>query len=192
MQKMNFIIHFFLTILHFKECSNLIGWQHLGSITEDPKLLQIYWWNINNNIYSFHFRLFTRKPNMTKFFKISKKYPILVPFCAFFAQILAKMNFPGKRALSVFQYLYYLPLCQNLEKPNEPFLRKLLGRHTKNQFVPLISSWDTESCHWLKNPSIWLPKSILGHISGTWIFPNMKFVQVYKNYSNIYFHYRPN
>ena len=30
MQKINFIIHFFLTILHFKESCNLIGWQHFG------------------------------------------------------------------------------------------------------------------------------------------------------------------
>ena len=30
MQKINFIIPFFLTILHFKESCNLIGWQHFG------------------------------------------------------------------------------------------------------------------------------------------------------------------
>ena len=30
MQKINFIIHFFLMILHFKESCNLIGWQHSG------------------------------------------------------------------------------------------------------------------------------------------------------------------
>ena len=28
LQKINFIIHLFLTILHFKESCNLIGWQH--------------------------------------------------------------------------------------------------------------------------------------------------------------------
>ena len=49
-----------------------------------------------------------------------------------------------------------------------------------------------ESCDWLKSPTIWLAKSILGHISGTRIFPNMKFVQAYSSYSNINFHYRPN
>ena len=37
-----------------------------------------------------------------------------------------------------------------------------------------------------------MAKSILGHISGIRIFPNMKFVQAYSNYSNINFHYRPN
>ena len=30
MQKMSFIIHFFLTILRFKESCNTIGWQHFG------------------------------------------------------------------------------------------------------------------------------------------------------------------
>ena len=37
-----------------------------------------------------------------------------------------------------------------------------------------------------------MAKSILGHISGTRIFPNMQFVQAYRNYGNIKFHYRPN
>ena len=44
----------------------------------------------------------------------------------------------------------------------------------------------------MKNPAIWLTKSILDHISGTRIFPNMKFVYACSNYSNINFHYRPN
>ena len=71
------------------------------------------------------------------------KNPILGPFWALFVQIWAKMNFPGKKSLSVFRYLNYLQLCQNSVKPNEPFLRKLLDGHTKNQFIPLISLWDT-------------------------------------------------
>ena len=49
-----------------------------------------------------------------------------------------------------------------------------------------------ESCDWLKNPTIWLTKSILGHISRTRIFKKMKFLQAYSNYSNINFYYRPN
>ena len=83
----------------------------------------ICWWNINTNI-SFHYRLFPRKANITKFFKKSQK-----PYFG-----------PGlRRTLSLFQYLNYLPLCQKSEKPNEPFLRKLLEGHTKNQFISLIS-----------------------------------------------------
>ena len=35
-------------------------------ITWDPKLCQICWWNINNNL-SFHYTLFPRKTNTTKF-----------------------------------------------------------------------------------------------------------------------------
>ena len=34
-------------------------------------------------------------------------------------------------------------MCQKSEKPNEPFLRKLLDGHTKNQFISLTSLWDT-------------------------------------------------
>ena len=30
MPKVNFIIHFFLEVLHFKESSNLIGLEHFG------------------------------------------------------------------------------------------------------------------------------------------------------------------
>ena len=54
---------------------------------------------------------------MTKFFKKAKKKPILGPFWALFAQILAKKwIFLEKRALSIFKYSYYLPLCQKSEK----------------------------------------------------------------------------
>ena len=48
------------------------------------------------------------------------------------------MNFPGKRALSVFQYSNYLPLCQNQKKSNEPFLRKLSDGHAKNYLTSLF------------------------------------------------------
>ena len=111
-------------------------------ITGGPKLCQICWWNINNNI-SFHYRLFPRKTNITKFFKKSQK-PYFGPIWGFFAQIGAKNEFCWKKGLcSVFQYSNYLSLCQKSEKPNEPFLRKLLEGHTKNQFISLISLWDT-------------------------------------------------
>ena len=87
----NFINHFFLEILHFKESCNLIGWQH-----RELEFCQIWdwWWNINNNI-SFHFRLFPRKTNDKIFLKIKKIF--LGQFLALFAQIWAKMNFSQKR-----------------------------------------------------------------------------------------------
>ena len=108
-----------------------------------PKSSQICWWNINSNI-SFHYRLFPRKTNITKFFKKSKN-PILGPFWVLLPKLGQKWIFLEKRPLSVFQYSNYLPLCQKSEKPNEPFLRKLLDGHTKNQFISLISSWDTDN-----------------------------------------------
>ena len=62
--KINLIIHFFLEILHFKECCNLIGWQQIWPITQEPEFCQIcnWWWNINNNI-SFYFELSPGKTN---------------------------------------------------------------------------------------------------------------------------------
>ena len=99
-------------------------------ITCDPKLCQIYWWNINNNI-SFHYRLFLRKTSTTKLFKKSQKTLIWAhsgPFCPNLDQ---KWIFLEKRAqLSVFQYSNYLTFCQKSEKSMEPFLRKLLDGHT--------------------------------------------------------------
>ena len=121
MQKINFIIHFFLTILHFKESCNLIDRQHFGP-----------WLETQN---------YARAPEMlVKYQKISKTL-----FWALLPKFGPKMNFPGKGALPVFQYSNYLPLCQKSEKPNEPFLRKLSEGHTKNQFISLISLWDTAS-----------------------------------------------
>ena len=81
-------------------------------------------------------------------------------------------------------------MCQK-SKPNQTFWKTLLDGQTKNLFIPLISLRDTVSFDW-KIPQLWLAKSILGRISGIRIFPNMKFVQAYSNYSNINFHYRPN
>ena len=83
-----------LTILHFKESCNLIGWQHFGHNSR-PKFLPDCWSNINNNISS-QFRLSSRKTNMTKFFnKLKKPYfcTILGPFCP----NLGKYEFSRKR-----------------------------------------------------------------------------------------------
>ena len=109
--------------------------------------------------------------------------------------------------------------CPNLGK-NEFFLKKWLCQffnirifyhRAKNQLCLMSHSWENgynkneviliflceiqpilESCNWLKNHTIWLGKSILGHISGTRFFWNMKFVSAYSNYNNTNFHYRPN
>ena len=123
-------------------------------------------------------------------FSKNPKNPILDPLWALLDPLCPNLDrkwiFLEKRALTVFQYSNYLSLCQKSEKPKESFLRKLLNGHTKNQYISLIFFCEIqpclESCDWLKNPAIWLVKSILGHIWGTRIFSNMKFVQAYKNY----------
>ena len=124
--------------------------------------------------------MFPRKTNMTKFFKKSQKPyfgPIMGPFGPLCPNLDRKWIFLEKRALTVFQYSNYLSLCQKSEKPKESFLRKLLNGHTKNQYISLIFFCEIqpclESCDWLKNPAIWLVKSILGHIWGTRIFSNL-------------------
>ena len=90
-----------------------------------------------HNHISFHYRLFLRKTNSTEFFKKSQK-PYFGPILCLFVQIEAKNEFSWKKGLSVFQYLNYIPLCQKSEKPNEPFMRKLLEGRTRNQFILLI------------------------------------------------------
>ena len=69
MPKINFIIHFFLEILHCKESYKFIGQQHFGPYLRTRILIRDYWWNINKNI-SFHFRLFPRNVNGELFLKI--------------------------------------------------------------------------------------------------------------------------
>ena len=64
-------------------------------ITWNPKLCQICWWNINNNI-SFHYRLFPRKTNITKFFKKSQK-PYFGLILGSFDQLGAKIEFSWKK-----------------------------------------------------------------------------------------------
>ena len=71
MPKVNFIIHFFLEILHCKESYNFIGQQHFGPYLRTRILIRDCWWNINKNI-SFHFRLFPRNVNGELFLKIWK------------------------------------------------------------------------------------------------------------------------
>ena len=76
-------------------------------ITRDPKLCQICWWNISNNI-SFHYRLFPRKANIKKTFKKFQK-PYFGPICWVLSPKGPKMNFPGKKgSVSFAKYLNYL------------------------------------------------------------------------------------
>ena len=70
---------------------------------------------------------------ITKFFKKIKKTPLLGLIRDLFAQIWAKMNFPGKRSLSDFKYSNYQPSCQKSEKTNVLFQRKMLNWWTDRQ-----------------------------------------------------------
>ena len=104
MQKMNFIIHFFLTILHFKESYNFIGMQHFGPYLETQNYAR-YVGEISSRILVFYYILFPRKTNITKFFQ---KYinPYFGSIRGPFAQIGAKNDFPVKKgsvSFSVFQ-----------------------------------------------------------------------------------------
>ena len=96
-QKTNFIIHFFLEMLHFNKSWNFIFWQHW-----ELQFCQIWDWWWNNNKIIFHFRLFPRKTN-DNFLKKSQKKPyfgaILDPF---YPNLGKKWIFPQKRALASF------------------------------------------------------------------------------------------
>ena len=97
MQKIHLIIHFFLTILHFKE----LDWPAaFWPTTWDPKLYQICWSNVNNNI-RFHYRLLPKK--LGKHDNIFQEIPKTLfwahswPFCPSLGQ---KWVFLEKRAVS--------------------------------------------------------------------------------------------
>ena len=79
-------------------------------ITWDPKLCQICWWDINNNI-SFCSELFATKTNMTKVFKKSRK-PYFGSILGPFAQIWTQKEFSWKKgsvSFSVFELSIIVP-----------------------------------------------------------------------------------
>ena len=129
MRKTNFIIHFILEILHFKQSCNLIGWQHREL---EFCLIWDWWWNIKNKI-SFHFRLYTRKSNDKSFQKKSKKNLFWGHFGPFLPKFGQKWIFLEKIVLSVFRYSNYLSLCQKSAKTFEQFPRKTPNWRTDRQ-----------------------------------------------------------
>ena len=136
----------FTFFLRYYILKNLAIWLagSILAITRDPKFCQICWSNINHNISS-QFRLFTRKTNITKFFK-KYKTPYFGAILDSFCPNLGKYEFSWKkRAYSVFQYSNYLSLCQKSKQRNETFWKTLLDGQTKNLFIPLISLRDTVS-----------------------------------------------
>ena len=101
MPKINFIISFFLEILHFKESCNLMADSILAHnsktrILPDMKLVV----NIKNNI-TFHFRLFPRKTD--KIFQKIQKTLFRGHFLIFSPKFGQKLIFLEKGILSVFR-----------------------------------------------------------------------------------------
>ena len=78
MQKINFIIHFFLTKLHFKEYCNFISQQHFGPQPETQNYDR-YVGEISVTILVFIIDYFQQKLTSQNFSKNPKK-PILGPF----------------------------------------------------------------------------------------------------------------
>ena len=111
-------------------------------ITQDPKFCQICWWNINSNI-SFHFRLFSIKTNMTKFFKKSKELyfgAILSPFCS----NLGKNEFSWKKGLRQFFNIQIIYHCAKNQKNLMSYSWENCWRDSpKSSFISLISLSDT-------------------------------------------------
>ena len=102
----------------------------------------MHWWNINNNI-SFHYKLFPRKTNTTKFFKKHQKSNFGA-ILARFAQTWTKNEFSWKKGLSQFlniQIIYHW--AKNKKNLMSHSSENGLEGHTKNQFISLISLWDT-------------------------------------------------
>ena len=114
MPRIQFIIHFLLEILHFKEPCNLIGWQHFGLKLENQNFARYGIGGEISRILVFIIDYFQEKL-MTNFFRRSKKTycgVILGPFCP----NLLKNKFSWKNGLSVFKYFNQLPSCQNHKK----------------------------------------------------------------------------
>ena len=124
MSKINFIIHFFLETLHFKESCDVIGiLTTFWPITRETEFCQIWdwWWNINNNI-TFHFRLFSRKTDDKIFQKIPKTlfWGHLDPFCPNLGKI---------------EFFWEKGLCQFLNIP-------IIYHRAKNQKKLMSHSWE--------------------------------------------------
>ena len=119
MSKINFVIHFFLETLYFKESCNLIIRQHFGPKLKNQHFPRVWhcWWKINNN--NFVLDYFQEKL-ITNFFKKIKQ----TLFSGHFAQICAKMDFAGKKGL-----------CQYFNIP-------IIYHRAKNQKKLMTQSWE--------------------------------------------------
>ena len=118
MPKINFIIHFFQEILHFKESCNLIGQQYFGPQLENHNFARYgIAGEISITISVFILDYYQEKLTTKLFKKPQKPYfgTVLDPFCP----IWAKMNFPGKNG-SVLD----IPIIYHIAKNQKKLLEK--------------------------------------------------------------------
>ena len=119
MPKMNFIIHFFLEILHFEESCSLIGLQYFGLQLKNQNLDR---YGIDGEILIkilvFILDYFQEKL-ITKF--------TLEQFGALFPKIEVKMNFTGKKGCLILNIPIIYHCAESQKKTNDPFLRKMLN-----------------------------------------------------------------
>ena len=127
MPKINFIIHFFLEILHFKESCNLIDWQHFGPWLENQNFVRhAIGGKIITTIIVSILDYFLEKL-MTKCFKKSKN-PVLGPFCP----NLGKNEFYWKKGSCKF---LDIPIIYHRAK-NQKKLQSHFWEKRRNHFRP--------------------------------------------------------
>ena len=99
--QINFIIHFFPEIIHFKESCNLTGRQHFGQYIKNQNFAR-YGIGGETSITILVFTIgYFQQKLMTKFFKIPKNpiwWQFLCPFCS----NLGKNRFSWKKGLGQF------------------------------------------------------------------------------------------
>ena len=96
--KIHLVIHFIFEISYFKESCNLIRRKNFGQKLKKLHFARIWdcWLKTNKNFVVDYFQ----GKLTTKLFKRNPKNVIL--FWDHFAQVLGKMDFPGKKGLSLF------------------------------------------------------------------------------------------
>ena len=110
MQKISFAIHFFLTILHFKESCNLIGRQHFGPKLETQNYARCFG-EISITILVFIIDYFPEKLTWQNFSKNQKRL-FWSHSGRFLSKFGPKMNFPGKKdsgSFSIFELSTIVP-----------------------------------------------------------------------------------
>ena len=123
MPKINFTIHFFLQMLHFKKSCNLISWQTFGPELENQNSARHGIGGETSKTMLVSILDYFQEKLITKVF--SKK-PYFGPYLFKFGQKWIFLEI-------FFRYSNYLPSCQKSEKTIALFLRKMLNWQTHGQ-----------------------------------------------------------